>query len=145
MGDIVVQVTKSRHLRDEFSAPKPQYPHGEITIPQFTRLLNLDQRTHNLIVLVTTEVRGFGGLYLFVGPHLVGGPPRRGGLATKTLSWGRAATVTQIGGSQESNIPLVNAIQPFASRRLAWLYPVATAGSGRARILSVASDRHRWR
>ena len=123
---------------------KPQYPHGEITIPQFTRLLNLDQRTHNLIVLVTTEVRGFGGLYLFVGPHLVGGPPAAGG-ATKTLTWGRAATVTQIGGSQESNMPLVNAIQPFASRRLAWLYRGATAGSGADRILSVAADRRRWR
>ena len=136
MGYIVIQVTKSRHLRDEFSAPKPQYPHGEITIPQFTRLLNLDQRTHNLIVLVTTEVRGFGGLYLFVGPHLVGGPLRQGeGGATKTLTWGRAATVTQIGGSQESNIPLVNAIQPFASRRLAWLYRETSEASSATRIL----------
>ena len=33
-------------------------PHGEITIPQLTRWLTLDQRTHNLIVLVTTEADG---------------------------------------------------------------------------------------
>ena len=60
-------------------------------------------------------------------------------------SWGRAATVTKIGGSQESNMPLVNAIQPFASRRLAWLYRGATAGSGADRILSVAAALRRWR
>ena len=48
-------------------------------------------------------------------------------------------------GSLESNMPLVNAIQPFASRRLAWLYRGATAGSGADRILSVAADRRRWR
>ena len=30
-------------------------------------------------------------------------------------SWGRAGTGTQIGGSQESNMPLVNAIQPFGT------------------------------
>ena len=58
-----------------------------------------------------------------------------GGGATKTQTWGRAVRGTQIGGSLESNTPLVNVIQPFASRRLAWSHPGATAGSGRARIL----------
>ena len=49
-------------------------------------------------------------------------------------SWGRAGTGTQIGGFQESNMPLVNAIQPFARRRRAWLYCEATAGSAAKRI-----------
>ena len=107
MWDIVVQVTKSRHLRDEFSAPKPQYPHGEITVPQFTHLLNLDQRTHNLIVLVTTEVRDIVFLESWRQNFDFGQVYRE--------SWGRAATGKKIGGSQESNMPLVNAIQPFGT------------------------------
>ena len=56
-------------------------------------------------------------------------------------SWGRAGTGTQIGGSQESNMPLVNAIQPFARRRRAWLYRGATAGSGAKRIQGQAKKK----
>ena len=57
-------------------------------------------------------------------------------------SWGRAGTGTQIGGSQESNMPLVNAIQPFAHRRRAWLYRGATAGSGAKRIQGQAKKKN---
>ena len=103
MGDIVVQVTKSRHLRDEFSAPKPQYPHGEITVPQFTHLLNLDQRTHNLIVLVTTEVRGIVFLESWRRNFDFGQAYRD--------SWGGAVCGTKIGGSLESNVALKDVIQ----------------------------------
>ena len=95
MGDIVVQVTKSRHLHDEFSAPKPQYPHGEITVPQFTHLLNLDQRTHNLIVLVTTEVRGI--MYLESW--------------RQNFDFGQNPGVKQCVGSLESNVALKDVIQ----------------------------------
>ena len=98
MGDIVVQVTKSRHLRDEFSAPKPQYPHGEMTVPQVTRLLNLDQRTHNLIILVTTGVRGIMFLESWRRNFDFGQAYRE--------SWGRAGCGTKIGGSLESNVAL---------------------------------------
>ena len=87
---------------------------------------------------------GSGGPPDTVGPPAASGPPAAGGGATKTLTWGGAGTGTQIGGSQESKMPLVNVIQPFASRRLAWLYPGATAGSGGERNLSVAAALRRW-
>ena len=50
-------------------------------------------------------------------------------------SWGRAVCGTKIGGSLESNMALEDVIQPFASRRLAWLHRGASVASAATRIL----------
>ena len=47
----------------------------------------------------------------------------------KGESWGRAGCGTKIGGSLESNVALEDVIQPFASRRLAWLHREASAAT----------------
>ena len=50
-------------------------------------------------------------------------------------SWGQAGCGTKIGGSLESNVALEDVIQPFASRRLAWLHREASVASAATRIL----------
>ena len=54
---------------------------------------------------------------------------------TERESWGRAGCGTKIGGSLESNVALEDVIQPFASRRLAWLHREASVASAATRIL----------